>query len=190
MATFDCAPYGHHPYGYLFKPSRTFTARGHDCCERCGTTVYPGQSAQYVNNKFGHAIDSISYCNGIYTLRCINGGSVHYSEAYLMGGCIDVPTPVKKEKKMSIEACIKLAEETLASLREKKEKIDAWGKDSDYPNASVILYQDSSGYKRTAVKQSADVWAVGAQRYTWANLVENILLDCSEVWFATEWERM
>ncbi len=182
---YDCVNYGD-----LIQTSRVFTAKEYSICGRCGERVHAGSSAQYVNSQFGHVVASIRYCGGIYSIWCDNGRETRYSEAYLRNGCIEVPKPAKKEKKVSIETSIKLAEETLASLKEKKEKIDAWGKDSDYPNSSVILYQDASGYKRVVVKQSADVWVLGAQRRTWVDLVEGTLLDCSEVWFATEWERM
>ena len=190
MATYQPECYENGPYGGLITTSRVFTARENSRCERCGRTVFPGECAQYVNNRFGHSIESIRYSDGICTLECSNGREVRYSEEYLRYGREAPYPPVKKEKKVSIESSIKAAEEALASLKEKKEKIDAWGKDSDYPNSSVILYQDASGYKRVVVKQSADVWVLGAQRRTWVDLVEGTLLDAVEVWFATEWERM
>jgi hypothetical protein len=153
---------------YAGRPGPVFPARFTGRCKRCTVLINQDDDAQMINGLFGHPFQ-----------QC------------------PIPAPEKEKSVSEIRDLISSSERRLMELYVERDTIESWGKDSDYPNETVLFFKQAwSGslqYDYVAVKIRANTWYLTGK---WSNamgfekLVRDHLSKAVEVWMVTAWEKV
>jgi hypothetical protein len=106
--------------------------------------------------------------------------------------------PTEKETTVSeIKSVISATERRLGELYAERDAQESWGKDSDYPNETVLwfkqAYNGSHQYDYTAAKIRPNTWYLTGK---WSvamgfdQLVREHLMKADEVWIVSAWEKI
>lgn len=163
--------------------SRVFRASYAGRCASCNEIIYANQNAQFINGAFGHPITHIvrTASTERYARSCS-----HCPEPYHQTVTLEVPS-------VSVTDEIRRAEQQLAVLYARQEKMEKFGKDEDYSIGVVISWKpEGSGYWGAAIKIGPNCWKCTAMGYTvtFGRLVEDYLVPAKEVWWNSEMERL
>jgi hypothetical protein len=161
--------------------SSVFRAKYGNNCATCQRWIGTGEPMQFVRNAVGHPVTCV-----------IDGRPVRECEnvRHNYGSRVEVCNVT------DINARVRAAETALSELYAKQEAVKSFGKDAEYPDGAVLLYKPYGGYWRTAVKVSSDCWHLSAANggfsasRTWDRVIEENLLNATEIWFGTEFMRL
>jgi hypothetical protein len=168
-------------YVYRGDTSGVFPANYDGRCNDCGGVIRRGEKVQYLYNQFGHPIGG-EIAGTLYRICTRQMRDISLN----CGGSVT-----------DINVRVRAAETALSELYARQEAIKKFGKDTEYPDGAVILSRALGSYWRAAVKVSGNCWHYSGNSSTgyrpslpFDRLVEEYLVDATEVWFGTNWDRL